>query len=205
MKLMSALVLAAGLAFAALPANAQLATDAPAGTYTIDPTHASLTWKVSHMGLSNYTARFTKLDATLKFDPAKPETSTLTATVDPASIKTDYPFVEKENFDKVLFESAKWFNGNINKTITFKSTAVKMTGAKTADVTGDLTLLGVTKPVTLKVAFNGGMASHPMAKKPAIGFSATGTLKRSEFGMTNALPFIGDDVTLLIETELFSG
>ena len=91
------------------------------------------------------------------------------------------------------------------KSITFKSTAIVMTGSKTADVTGDLTMLGVTKPVTLKVTFNGGMASHPMAKKPAAGFSATGTVKRSEFGMTNALPFIGDDVTVLIETEFFGG
>ena len=205
MKFVTALALAAGLAFAASSASAQLATDAPAGTYTTDPTHTSVTWKVSHMGLSNYTARFAKADATLKFDPTNPEGAKLTATIDPASIKTDYPFVEKENFDKVLFESAKWFNGSVSKSITFKSTNVKMTGDKTADVTGDLTLLGVTKPVTLKVVFNGGLASHPMAKKPALGFSATGTVKRSEFGMTNALPFIGDDVTLLIEAEMFSG
>ncbi len=203
MKLLSSLALAAGLALAAVvPASAQLATDVPAGTFKIDPTHASVTWKVMHMGLSNYTARFATMDATLTFDPAKPETSKLTASVDPMSIKTDFPFVEKENFDKVLGESAKWFNGNVAKSITFTSTAVKMTGAKTADVTGDLTLLGVTKPVVLKVTFNGGMAAHPMSKKPAVGFSATGTVKRSEFGMTGGIPFVGDDVALLIEAEM---
>ena len=201
MKLLSYLVLAAGLALAAVPASAQLATDVPAGTFKVDPTHASLTWRVLHMGLANYTARFTKLDATLTFDPAKPEAAKLTATIDPASIKTDYPFPEKENFDKVLFESAKWFNGSVAKSITFASTGVKMTGAKTADVTGDLTLLGVTKPVTLKVTFNGGMASHPFSKKPAVGFSATGTVKRSEFGMTNGIPVVSDDVNLVIEAE----
>jgi polyisoprenoid-binding protein YceI len=194
------IALAAALALAA-PASAQLATDVPAATYKIDPTHASLTWRVLHMGMANYTARFTKLDATLTFDPAKPEAAKLTATIDPASIKTDYPFPEKENFDKVLFESAKWFNGSVAKSITFTSTAVKMTGAKTADVTGDLTLLGVTKPVTLKATFNGGMVSHPFAKKPAVGFSATGTVKRSEFGMTNAIPVVADDVNLVIEAE----
>lgn len=193
----------AGLLAASLPVAAQLATDVPAGTFKIDPTHASLTWKVSHMGMSNYTARFTKIDATLTLDPAKPESAKLTASIDPTSIRTDYPFVEKENFDKVLVESAKWFNAGVAKTITFNSTAVKMTGAKTADVTGDLTLLGVTKPVVLKVTFNGGMKEHPFAKKPAVGFSATGIVKRSEFGMGNAIPVVGDDVTLLIEAEMF--
>ena len=205
MKLFSTLVLAGGLMIAALPASAQLATDAPAGTYKIDPAHASVTFKVSHLGLSNYTARFTKIDATLALDPAKPEAAKLTAVIDPTSIRTDYPFPDKENFDKVLAESAKWFNAGVAKSITFKSTGVKMTGAKTADVTGDLTLLGVTKPVTLKVTFNGAMASHPMAKKPAAGFSATTMVKRSDYGMTNALPFIGDDVTVLIEAEFFGG
>jgi polyisoprenoid-binding protein YceI len=206
MKLLSRVVVATGLALGALSASAQLAsaqlaTDVPAATYKIDPTHASLTWRVLHMGLANYTARFTKLDATLTLDPAKPESAKLTASVDPTSIKTDYPFPEKENFDKVLGESAKWFNGAVSKSITFTSTAVKMTGAKTADVTGDLTFLGVTKPVTLKATFNGGMAVHPFSKKPAVGFSATGSIKRSEFGMTGGIPFVGDDVALVIEIE----
>ena len=205
MKLLSSFILAAGLALAAaVPASAQLATDVPAGTFKIDPTHASVTWKVMHMGLANYTARFAKVDGTLTFDPAKPETSKLTASIDPMSIKTDFPFVEKENFDKKLATDAQWFNGEFFDKITFVSTAVAMTGAKTADVTGDLTLLGVTKPVVLKVAFNGGMLAHPFTKKPAIGFSATGNVKRSEFGMTGGLPFVGDDVALLIEAEMLA-
>jgi polyisoprenoid-binding protein YceI len=189
----------------ATPAAAQLAADVPAGTYKIDPTHASLTWKVSHMGLSNYTARFTKLDATLSFDPAKPEASKLEASIDPASLKTDYPFAEKTNFDKELIEGAKYFNAGVAKAITFKSTAVKMTGPKTAAVTGDLTFLGVTKPVVLDVTFNGGMKEHPFAKKPAVGFSGTGKIKRSDFGMTHLVPVVGDEVTLLLEAEFFGG
>lgn len=201
MKLIPSLVLAAGLVFAGQPVSAQLATDVPAGTFKVDPTHVSVTWKVLHMGLSNYTARFAKADATLVFDPAKPEASKLTASVDPASIKTDFPFVEKENFDNVLATSAKWFNA---KPITFTSTAVAMTGATTADVTGDLTLLRVTKPVVLKVVFNGSMAAHPFTKKPAVGFSATGTVKRSEFGMTSGIPYVGDDVVVAIEAEMLA-
>jgi polyisoprenoid-binding protein YceI len=203
MKFFASLALAAGVACAVTgPACAQLATDVPAGTFKIDPAHASVTWKVTHMGLSNYTARFTKIDATLTLDPAKPETSKLTASIDPKSIRTDFPFVEKEDFDKKLAKGAEWFNAEFFDKITFASTAVKMTGAKTADVTGDLTLLGVTKPVVLKVTFNGGMAAHPMSKKPAVGFSATGTVKRSEFGLKAGLPFVGDDVALLIEAEM---
>jgi polyisoprenoid-binding protein YceI len=186
-----------------VPARAQLAADVPAGTYKLDPTHASLTWKVLHMGLANYTARFAKLDATLVFDPAKPEAAKLTASVDPTSIKTDYPNVAKVDFDKELVEGAKFFNAGVAKAITFTSTAVKMTGAKTADVTGDLTLLGVTKPVTLKVTFNAGMKEHPFAKKPAIGFSGTATIKRSEFGMSHLIPIVADDVNLLLEVEFF--
>jgi len=203
MKLIPALALAAGLAFAALPASAQIATDAPAGTYTIDPTHASVTFKVKHLGLSNYTARFAKFDATLVFDPAKPETAKLTASIDPQSIRTDYPFADKKNFDKVLATDAKWFNAEFFDKITFTSTSVKVTGPQTADVTGDLTLLGVTKPSTLKVTFNGGMKEHPFAKKPAIGFSATGSINRSDFGMGYLVPTVGDEVALLIEAEMF--
>ncbi len=188
-----------------LPVSAQVAADVPAGRYKTDPTHTSVTWKVPHLGLSNYTARFTKVDATLTFDPVKPELSKLTASIDPMSIRTDFPFVEKENFDKTLAESAKWFNGAVAKTITFTSTAVKMTSDKTAIVTGELTLLGVTKPLVLNVTLNGSMKEHPFTKTPAIGFSGSGTVKRSEFNMTSGLPYVGDDVSLLIEAEMIGG
>jgi polyisoprenoid-binding protein YceI len=202
----SALALSAALVMAAVaPASAQLAVEVPAGTYKIDPTHASLHWRVSHLGLSNYTGRFVRFDATLVIDPAKPEAAKLEATVDPMSIRTDYPFADKKNFDKILAEDPKWFNVSLFDKATFKSTAVKMTGPKTADVTGDLTLLGVTKPVTLKTTFNGGMKEQPFAKKPALGFSAVGTIKRSDFGMTYLVPNVGDDIELILEVEFLGG
>ena len=195
-------ILSAALAFAAAaPAAAQLAGDAPAGTYKIDPTHASVHFKVSHLGLSNYTARFIRFDATLTIDPAKPEAAKLEASVDPTSLRTDFPFADKKDFDKALIEDAKWFNAGVAKSISFKSTGVKMTGAKTADVTGELSLLGVSKPVTLKATFNGGMKEQPFAKKPAMGFSAVGTIKRSDFGMSYLVPNIGDEVQIIIEAE----
>lgn len=185
----------------ASPALAQVATDAPAGTYKLDLTHASVHWKVNHLGLSNYTGRFARMDATLTFDPAAPEKSKLVATVDPLSVRTDYPAPEKHDFDKTLSTDAKWFNAGVAKAITFTSTSIVMTGPKTADVTGDLSLLGVSKPITLKATFNGGMKEHPFAKKPALGFSATGRIKRSDFGMTYLVPNIGDEVEIIIETE----
>ncbi len=175
--------------------------EAPAGKYVIDPTHASLTWKVSHLGLSNYTARFTKLNATLNYDAADPTKSTLTVTVDPTSLETDYPFPEQEDFDKKLIEGEEWFNAGAHKAIQFKSTGVEMTSDNTAKVTGDLTFLGVTKPAVLNVTLNRAMAEHPMAKIPALGFSATTNIKRSDFGMEKLIPLIGDDVQLLIEAE----
>lgn len=192
---------AAALLVATTAAVANPAIDVPAGVYKVDPTHASVTWKVSHLGLSNYTARFTAIDAAVDFDPAKTDASKVTVSIDPTSLRTDYPFADKKNFDKVLAEDKDWFNAGVHKAITFKSSKVEMTGPKTAKVSGDLTLLGVTKPVTLDATLNGAIKEHPFAKKPAIGFSATGKVKRSEFGMGNFVPMIGDEVTLLIEAE----
>lgn len=194
---------ATALLFAAVAAQAE-PLDVPAGTYKVDPTHASLTWKVSHLGLSNYTARFTKLTAELSFDPANRGQSKISVTVDPNSIRTDYPFADKKDFDKNLSTGEEWFNSGKYPEISFVSTKVEMTGANTANVTGDLTLLGVTKPVVLDVKLNKAMKEHPFAKKPALGFSGTTTIKRSEFGMTKYVPMIGDDVLLLIEAEFLA-
>ncbi len=175
--------------------------DVPTGVYTLDPAHASLTWKVSHLGLSNYTARFTKMNADLAFDPAKPENSTLKVSVDPKSIRTDYPFADEKNFDKNLSMGEEWFNAGKYPEIIFTSTKVAMTGPKTAKVTGDLTLLGVSKPVVIDVTLNNALREQPFAKKPAVGFSGTTMIKRSEFGLSKYVPMIGDDVQIIIEAE----
>lgn len=199
-RMSSALTAALLSLLLAVPAAAQ-AIEAPAGTYKLDPAHASLNWKVSHLGLSNYTARFTKFDATLDVDPSKLEAAKLSVTIDPASIETDFPFADKKDFDKILAEDKEWFNAGTHKSITFTSTGVQKSGERTAKVSGNLTLLGITKPIVLDVTLNGAMKEQPFAKKPAMGFSATGTVKRSDFGMTKLVPMVGDDVTLLIEAE----
>jgi polyisoprenoid-binding protein YceI len=192
-------------AMAQAPAMAKVA-ELPAGVYTLDKTHASLTWKVSHLGLSNYTARFTEFDAKLTLDPQNPAAAKVEATINPLSVETDYPNKAEKDFNKKLAEGAEWFNGTKFPTITFKSTKVVMTGEKTANITGDLTLLGVTKPVTLAATLNGGYSQKPFGAEgvAGIGFSATGVIKRSDWGFTTYIPAIGDEVQLALEVEFES-
>lgn len=194
------ILLAATLGLVAGAAGAQTPTDVPAGTYKLDPRHASLTWRVNHLGLSKYTARFATLDAVLTYDPKDPSKSRVTATVDPASVRTDL-LNAKDDFDKELREDPRFFKVAKFPEIKFTTTSVEKTGDKSGRMTGDLTFMGVTKPVTLDVTFNGSFKEHPMSKKAAIGFSATGTVKRSEFGLDALIPFVGDDVSVAIEAE----
>jgi polyisoprenoid-binding protein YceI len=199
---------AANAATAAPAASSALQTEAPAGAYKVDSTHASITWKVSHLGLSFYTARFTKWDADLNFDPADPAKNSVSVTIDPNSIRTDYPYVitpgpngKTEDFDKKLAADPGFFNSAKFPTITFKSKGVERTGDKTAIVTGDLTLLGVTKPVVIDATFNGGLKELFSSKTAAVGFSGVTKIKRSDFGFTAGAPYVGDDVEILIEAE----
>jgi len=175
-------------------------SEMPAGVYTLDPHHASVTWSVNHQGLSNYTARFTKMDATITLDPKDPTKSKLVATVDPASIKTDYPDAKTKDFDKEL-TGDQWMNVITFPEAKFESTKIEKTGKNTGIIHGNLTFMGVTKPMTFKATFNGAYLKHPMANVPTIGFSATGTMKRSEWGLKNLIPYVGDDVNLHIEAE----
>jgi len=181
------------IAFADVSSNPQ---SAPKGNYEQNSDHTVVGFCLSHMEISTYCGRFDKTTAKLSFNGSQPDKSTVTATIDLSSV--DVP--SHELTDKLRKELFK--NG---PTATFTSTAVTIGGKNEGSVTGNLTINGTTKPVTLKVKFNGGMASHPMAKKPATGFSATAIVKRSDLSMTNAVPFVGDDVAVLIETEFFGG
>lgn len=192
------------LCFLAIPmtASADTKPDAmPAGVYKLDNTHASLTWKVMHMGLAKYTARFTKFDTDILYNAEDITKSRVKATIDPTSIRTDYPNPEEKDFDKKLVEDKEWFNAKQFPSITFNSTAIEKTGDMTAKITGDLTFLGVTKPVTLDVVLNKALGNHPYANKPALGISATGSIKRSDFGFSTYIPTIGDEVEIMIEAE----
>jgi len=184
-------------------------TDAPAGEYKVEPSHASLTLRVDHLGFSKYTARFKKFDGTLQFDPAEPAKSSIEAAIDVASLETDFPFPETVNFNAEL-TGPSWLDAKQFPQITFRSTRIDLTGERTMDLQGDLTMRGVTKPVTLQATFNGGYAGHPMDPNARIGFSARGRIKRSDFGVSYGIPApgttmgVGDDVEIWIEVE-FSG
>ena len=180
---------------------------APSGVYDLDPTHANLTWSVPHNGISNYTARFDTYTAKLTLDAADVEKSVLEVTIDPASVNANYPGDYKGthaqtgygSWSEDIAKAADKLNAGAFPQITFKSTSIKKTGDRTADVTGDLTFLGQTKPVTLKATFNGEIEKHPFMQVPAIGFSAEGTFKRSDFGQPAG--FVGDDVTIKFDGE----
>ncbi len=176
------------------------ATDpAPGGAYKTDPSHSSFNWSFNHSGLSHYTARFTKVDARLDWKPEQPEASTLSVTIDPLSVRTDYPWPEVVNFDAEIGGEENFLAA---KPITFVSKAIRVTGQNTGTVEGLLTFRGETHPATLDVTFNGSMAEHPMMGVPKIGFSATGSILRSEWGLDFAIPELGDEVTFAIETQL---
>ena len=199
---MTAALMFTALATAPAYANDMTAwKDMPAGVYTVDKTHASLIWKVSHAGLSNYTARFKSYDAEINFDPADITKSTVTAKIDPATLETDYVATAEKDFNKNLITKEEWFNAGKFPEITFKSTKIEVTGENTGKIHGDLTFLGVTKPVTLDATFNGAYAVQPFSKKPAMGFSATGSITRSDFGLSTYVPMIGDKVDIIIEAE----
>jgi polyisoprenoid-binding protein YceI len=195
--------LVAGSAFCAPPASV------PAGHYTLDHAHATLLFRVDHLGFSHYTARFKHFDAALQFDPARIAASHVNVTVDASSIETDFPDPVKLDFNAQL-RGKDWLDTAAHPQMTFQSQRVVPTNKESFRIEGDLTLHGITKPVALEGTYNGGYAGHPMDPHARIGFSAHGRLKRSEFGIASGIPAPGttmgvsDDVEVIIEAE-FSG
>jgi len=191
----------------ALPSFAQTPAPAPvpAGSYTLDKSHASLIFKINHLGFSNYTARFKRFDAQLDFDPANLAASKLTATVDAKSLETDFPDPAKLDFNAQL-QGKEWLDTARFPQMKFRSTHIEVTGKNTMQVNGELTLRGITHPVMLNATYNGGYAGHPMDPHARIGFSAHGALKRSDFGMGFGVPQpgttmgVGDVVQFAIDS-----
>ncbi len=173
----------------------------PSGVYELDLTHASIVWKVSHLGLSNYVARFSDFESSIQYNPDNIEASVVTASINPMSIETAYPNASEKDFDSILATDEAWFNAGAFSSIDFVSTNIEMTSESTAVMTGELTFLGVTKPVTLDVVFNGAMKRQPFSGKPTMGFSASTVIDRTMWGMTKYAPNIGADVTVMIEGE----
>ncbi len=194
----------AGLAAMALLASPAIAQGAaPAGAYGVDRTHATIQWQGLHNGLSWYTARFTTFDIQLNFDPADVTKSKVSASIDPKSIETDFlktrPADSKTDFNNELATGDRWFNAGKFPTITFVSTAVTKTSATTGKMTGNLTFLGITKPVTLDVTYN-GFKAFPAPRKSKVGFRAVGSINKTQWGMPTGGP-IADDVKIEINAE----
>lgn len=196
---------------AAPPAPAPLQIAAPQGAYQLDPSHSSLLFRVNHVGVSTYVARFTRYEVKLDLDPANLAASSVTAAIDSASVRTDFsgdyrahhPDSKFQTWDEDLAKSDKFFNAGVHPQILFHSTRVEQTGPGALQITGDLTLLGQTHPVSLEASLVGSSAAHPFGGGGAIGFSATGSFQRSTFGMDHLVkpPLVGDTVTIQFEGE----
>ncbi|QNN47777.1 polyisoprenoid-binding protein [Thermomonas brevis] len=181
---------------AAAPAEAPAAEAIKpvAGTYQLDPSHTDVLVQWTHFGFSQPSAQFGISEGTLIWDADDVSKSSVQVSIPVAAIDT---FVDK--LDEHL-KSGDFFDAGKFPNATFKSTSVAAAGTNKLTVTGDLTIKDITKPVTLDVTLNGA-GEHPMLKKQAIGFSATGTIKRSDFGVGAYAPNVSDDVQLRITTE----
>jgi polyisoprenoid-binding protein YceI len=185
---MRALIIAAALACAS-------AAYAEPVSYTLDPAHTQAAFSVERFGFNHVLGRFEDVSGELILDEANPANSSVHAVIQIASIDTG-----NDTRDGHL-RGERWFNAAQFATMEFRSTAVRLTGERTAEVTGDLTLLGQTHPMTLNVTLNniGGTPNAPQRRQA--GFSATGSLTRSTWGSTTAQgpSMIGDAVSIQIE------
>lgn len=170
----------------------------PSGNYQVDPTHAYIHMQYSHLGLSNPILGFEDFTVSMDLDNADPTKTSVAVEINVDSVRTG-----SEIFHEHL-TGGKWFDAKNNPTISFASTSVAANADGTYDVTGDLTIKETTNPVTLTVTVNNAMM-HPMAKKPVVGISAVGGLKRSQWGLGANAPYISDDVKLEIQAELLQG
>ena len=181
------------LAAAALALATTVAFAAPL-TYKIDANHTDVIASWSHFGFSNPIAHFGKVDGFITYDPAKVGDSKVEVTIPLAGLNSHV-----EAFDEHL-RSDDFFDAANHPNITFKSTSVKSAGKDKLAVTGDLTIKGITKSVTLDVTIN-KLGMQPMAKREAAGFEATTTIKRSDFGVGKYAPNVSDEVKISITTE----
>lgn len=189
-----AFVFAAAVAFAGSPLRAADLAQAEGGHYALDKSHAKIVFSINHLGFSTYYGFFSDLEGSLDLEPSAPAKSALLVTINIAGMVTTDPKLDEKLKSDTFFDVAKF------RTATFKSTSIEVTGEGTGKLTGDLTLHGVTKPVTLDVTFNGA-GTPPLTELYVVGFNAVGTLKRSDFGIKNFVPLVGDEVKLQISCE----
>ncbi|MBV9654645.1 MAG: YceI family protein [Acetobacteraceae bacterium] len=162
-----------------------------AGTYAVDPYHTQIVWGVSHLGITDFYGQFKDVSGTLVLDPASPAQSRLDISLPVASL-----FSSSGKLDEEL-RGADWFDAARFPDVRFESTSVTPTGPDTAEIAGNLTLHGVTRPIVLTARFVGA-GRNPVDDSYDAGFSGTATIKRSEFGVTKYIPLVGDEIALTI-------
>lgn len=182
-------------AFAAALALAFASFSLSATTYTLESNHAEGTIRWSHLDFSYPTAQFSRVEGTMEFDPAHPTMASVEATIPLANLSSGVPDLDEDLRSARFFDLAQYPNA------TFKSTRVETTAmANQLKVTGNLSLRGVTRPVTLDVTIN-KVGTNPRLHLPAVGFEATATLKRSDFGMGKFVPQVSDEITIHITCQ----
>jgi polyisoprenoid-binding protein YceI len=179
---------------AVLIAAALLAAPVAAATYQIDTTHSSVVFKVKHLGTANFYGRFNGVTGTLDFDPANPTAAKVNVEIPTQNVDTG----NTQRDDHL--RSPDFFDAKQFPTLSVASTKVTKVGEHHYEVAGNLTLHGVTKPVTLKVEHTGS-GKHPRSGKDLIGFEARATIKRSDFGMQFMVGPLSDDVEIILAIE----
>lgn len=182
--------LLSGLAVAGL----LLAVPTSATEYEIDSVHSSAIFKVTHLGVSNFYGAFSQMEGTVVYDPAAPESSTITIEIAAESVDT-----RNENRDGHV-KSPDFLNAKQFPTIRFESTGVEATGEGRLAVTGDLTLLGVTRPVTAQVEKT-GEGKHPRSGKDLVGFEARFAVDRTDYDMNFMAGPLGEEVEFILAIE----
>ena len=173
-----------------------------ADTYSVDKPHTNITFSWNHLGIARQSARLIDCAGQVEFDPEAPEAGSVAVTMKVASLWTGVDLLDKQ------LKSADFFDAAQFPTITFTSTAVKKTGDRSGEVTGDLNIMGRARPVTLAVTWN-FTGEHPWATlnplyrdKFVSGFTATTKILRSDWGITRGTPLTSDEIEITINTEL---
>ena len=179
---------------AAVIATAPFAAQAEPVAYTLDSSHSQVLFSYNHLGYSTTWGMFSGFEGDIQFDQDDPANSSVNVSFPVRSMFTGW----EGRFEH--FMSEDFFGAGEDEMVVFTSTGIEVTGDTTADITGDLTLNGITKPVTLEATLNQA-SEHPMEGKPWAGFNATTTLLRSEFEVGDFAPFVSDEVDVQISIE----
>ncbi|HEX7709952.1 MAG TPA: YceI family protein [Sphingomonadaceae bacterium] len=172
------------------PAPSTNPADVAAGTYTIDPNHSQVMFTYTHFGLTHNMGLLSGATGSLTIDPKSPAATKLSVDVPINTMHSTIEALDKEFQEPMFFDAAKF------PTAHFESTAVSVSG-NSAQISGNLTIHGVTKPAVINATYT-GMGSNPMSKKTTLGFQGTATIKRSDFGLGLAVPMVSDQVDLVI-------